>query len=67
MGVSIAQSLGLSPRTRGNHRLRAGEADIWGSIPANAGEPTSASSKGSSGGVYPRERGGTGCTARIRP
>ena len=50
---------GLSPRVRGNRRVRQGVGVERGSIPASAGEP---SANGASLGwlpVYPRECGGT--------
>ena len=50
---------GLSPRTRGNHLVRLAVGRWGGSIPANAGEPASASVPLRKTRVYPRERGGT--------
>ncbi len=50
---------GLSPRVRGNLsrvQLHQGNA---GSIPARAGEPTTAKAQGCISGVYPRACGGT--------
>ena len=57
--VTGALSWGLSPRTRGNPRAVNGGGGWPGSIPANAGEPLTRCSTTSTGGVYPRERGGT--------
>ena len=56
-----AAARGLSPRTRGNPRPRKAALTLTGSIPANAGEPTSPARRTSSTRVYPRERGGTAC------
>ena len=50
---------GLSPRTRGNHRRAGPSSGAQGPIPANAGEPLALVRYRSSGGAYPRERGGT--------
>ena len=52
-------TVGLSPRTRGNRGGLAGGAAGIGSIPANAGEPDSRGGCCASMRVYPRERGGT--------
>ena len=50
---------GLSPRERGNHRLRHHRGDDVGSIPARAGEPGANGIPGSRRTVYPRASGGT--------
>ena len=50
---------GLSPRTRGNHRVPMNDLHFMGSIPAHAGEPRSKSAAQSPWRVYPRARGGT--------
>ncbi len=52
--------LGLSPRTRGNHVPAKTAADVFGSIPAHAGEPPGTPCTGARSRVYPRARGGTG-------
>ena len=57
--VSTSQSLGLSPRARGNHRVGSAGVGGVGSIPACAGEPRSRGSVPCSNAVYPRVRGGT--------
>ena len=51
---------GLSPRVRGNLRIRSPAAAASGSIPACAGEPPSADIRHRQRGVYPRVCGGTG-------
>ena len=50
---------GLSPRGRGNHPPPTPRATIAGSIPAWAGEPSSAFKSSHWVGVYPRVGGGT--------
>ncbi len=50
---------GLSPRTRGNPTVEAGEGQEKGSIPAHAGEPHLAICSSRNSRVYPRARGGT--------
>ena len=50
---------GLSPRTRGNPRVRVRQAGEHGSIPADAGEPPAPSAASRIRSVYPRARGGT--------
>ena len=50
---------GLSPRTRGNREVDGLAQALGGSIPANAGEPSSGRRRPFSSRVYPRERGGT--------
>ena len=50
---------GLSPRVRGNHQRAHDHAEGRGSIPASAGEPRTASMRGATAEVYPRECGGT--------
>ena len=54
---------GLSPRVRGNLKPLVLAFGDWGSIPASAGEPAIGIALFTSGGVYPRECGGT---ARFR-
>ena len=54
---------GLSPRVRGNRRLRSPPAWRRRSIPACAGEPTGVCGDSSTPAVYPRVCGGTSCTA----
>ena len=53
------QARGLSPRTRGNPARGYAVVLRCGSIPANAGEPSSIVFPPVSSSVYPRERGGT--------
>ena len=50
---------GLSPRVRGNPKIRAWYEDYQGSIPACAGEPAGRSIGKRIGKVYPRVCGGT--------
>ena len=50
---------GLSPRVRGNLPAPVERADLHGSIPACAGEPSSSTSTALCRGVYPRVCGGT--------
>ena len=57
---------GLSPRTRGNLLGKPFASKPKGSIPANAGEPSTFPRWRTSTGVYPRERGGT-CAADQAP
>ena len=52
--------LGLSPPTRGNPASLVPARPRPRSIPAHAGEPTTASDNGGAARVYPRPRGGTG-------
>ena len=63
--IALAQGVldsGLSPRVRGNlHRAGSGRAG-FGSIPACAGEPPSASAPWRAKPVYPRVCGGTLCS-----
>ena len=56
---------GLSPRVRGNPEQRPARRGRSGSIPACAGEPTSASSGRSRRWVYPRVCGGTRLTSTV--
>ena len=49
--------LGPSPRARGIRRLRRPAGGCVRSIPASAGNPASATSRGDASGVHPRERG----------
>ena len=57
--VGLQHRRGLSPRTRGNRHRRRTLFAWLGSIPANAGEPTSRREPHRRYQVYPRERGGT--------
>ena len=50
--------MGLSPRTRGSHHQHHLTPPIAGPIPADAGEPTSATPSRPSRTAYPRGRGG---------
>ena len=50
---------GLSPRGRGNLRRRLAECQLWGSIPAWAGKPSTGRSARRHRGVYPRVGGET--------
>ena len=50
---------GLSPRVRGNQLPESSPSVASGSIPACAGEPTSAAHRRARGRVYPRVCGGT--------
>ena len=63
IGDAGAEFLGLSPRVRGNQPLMAELGDAGGSIPACAGEPSSASTARDGAGVYPRVCGGTASAA----
>ena len=60
------QTLGLSPRVRGNRASRLQVAQIAGSIPACAGEPESEKKGRSRARVYPRVCGGTECRSSRR-
>ena len=63
---AICHWRGLSPRVRGNrHHLPLQPVDL-GSIPASAGEPRCTTAPCPSGGVYPRECGGTRVSRRSR-
>ena len=55
-----AQSVGLSPRVRGNPVGTTPVDQRRGSIPAGAGEPMRATRRGGTTRVYPRGCGGTG-------
>ena len=55
----VMRRWGLSPRVRGNLRLRSPSTTEVGSIPACAGEPVVLSSGSASHTVYPRVCGGT--------
>ena len=57
---------GLSPPTRGNPMPRTDFMSPVGSIPAHAGEPAALVSRSSMLWVYPRPRGGTPLTIRLR-
>ena len=52
-------SPGLSPRVRGNHVAPETVVKLRGSIPACAGEPTTAYNQADELAVYPRVCGGT--------
>ena len=56
---AMASRTGLSPRVRGNRKLRGSDGRPSGSIPARAGEPRSTSSRSPIVRVYPRACGGT--------
>ena len=51
---------GRSPRVRGSHDDGGNTANIYGSIPAGAGEPSVEVGQGQGGGVDPRGCGGAG-------
>ena len=53
------QSMGLSPRTRGNHQVGRSQNGASGPIPADAGEPTTVQGSTTWPRAYPRGRGGT--------
>ena len=57
--TSLKSEPGLSPRMRGNPVIKAAHSVIGGSIPADAGEPSSASLASALARVYPRGCGGT--------
>ena len=59
-GVKRRNTLGLSPRVRGNHDDVVLSACLVGSIPACAGEPPASRDGAGGGEVYPRVCGGTG-------
>ena len=58
-GERVSENPGLSPRRRGNHVHDVGRVEPFGSIPAQAGEPSGRSTLRSSPRVYPRAGGGT--------
>ena len=58
---------GLSPRTRGNQLQLGATAADEGSIPANAGKPSTRRTPSIPPWVYPRERGETFVAADVRP
>ena len=62
----ITRPAGLSPRVRGNPPLRSRSVLLDRSIPACAGEPSSACGASLPTRVYPRVCGGTGCYRKIR-
>ena len=69
ISLSLLDSLGLSPRMRGNRPVWLLLDAIGGSIPAYAGEPRSPSMRPLRYSVYPRVCGGTngfGATRRAR-
>ena len=55
----LTRAAGLSPRVRGNRAAAVKRDSRAGSIPACAGEPSSALYWGGAGAVYPRVCGGT--------
>ena len=57
--VAAVFVIGLSPRVRGNPDTRPQALQVYGSIPASAGEPTCWTGTANAGRVYPRECGGT--------
>ena len=57
--IAPPQAFGLSPPTRGNRRRRRRQPTAPGSIPAHAGEPSTAAPFSDAPAVYPRPRGGT--------
>ena len=65
LGVAAQAHRGLSPRVRGNLIPPDPDAKTAGSIPACAGEPSSASVLGVTTRVYPRVCGGTRGKARF--
>ena len=62
-----AGQIGLSPRGRGNRNGHIRWLNVYGSIPAWAGEPRVNVRKSAGGGVYPRVGGGTICTTGAGP
>ena len=60
-----SSTLGLSPRMRGNLYRLDDQRQLDGTIPAHAGEPSSARISGISSRDYPRACGGTGRSASI--
>ena len=62
-GADLTDATGLSPRVRGNRRLRACACLGVGSIPARAGEPCNLDRFGGLCWVYPRACGGTASTS----
>ena len=58
-GGRLGQSIGLSPRVRGNRHLRSPLMNAERSIPACAGEPLGACPQRPGHAVYPRVCGGT--------
>ena len=63
--ATTADSSGLSPRRRGNHRNRAGLHRLPGPIPAQAGEPAGPIGLCSWQRAYPRAGGGTQLRPRL--
>ena len=59
MVIAEVKRIGLSPRVRGNPRIRQTGFLITRSIPACAGEPGAAVGRRWNGAVYPRVCGGT--------
>ncbi len=57
--IERVASSGLSPPTRGNHKVAGVRGRLVRSIPAHAGEPASAPDRITTSSVYPRPRGGT--------
>ena len=64
LSLKRVRLLGLSPPTRGNHRVEQPRPSPARSIPAHAGEPVSTSVDGRATRVYPRPRGGTAILGR---
>ena len=54
-----------TPPTRGNRRAYRAKDQQQRSIPAHAGEPTTAARRGCPNGVYPRPRGGTALSSNV--
>ncbi len=59
LSVAVWESIGLSPRVRGNHGEDVEAGFRLGSIPACAGEPVIGGKPPGASGVYPRVCGGT--------
>ena len=66
VSVRLDNSIGLSPRVRGNRLVPPLDLTVDGSIPAGAGEPSRPSRTRPSSPVYPRGCGGTGRNGRRR-
>ena len=56
---SDSEPSGLSPRLRGNLVGKDATVELWGSIPAPAGEPPASATAARPSRVYPRACGGT--------
>ena len=59
LSLALVRGRGLSPRVRGNPRLKMGRTLRDGSIPACAGEPCAGPGPWAGTAVYPRVCGGT--------